>query len=403
MRKINDYDVRGKRILVRVDLNCPVENGEITPSARISAHARTMKGLAKKGAKVVVLAHQGRRGSSDFMNLEQHARHLHKAIGLDVHFVYDLIGDDAKAAIKRLKNGDILLLDNVRGLICETENDDGYGMIVKELSPHMDWFVLDALSVAHRSHSSVIGFANTLPSFAGGVIADEVEAVESIKNSRGVVFIFGGSKIKDSFPVMEKWLENGRARKVLVGGALSILMLHAKGSNVGGSLEYLKESGLIQHKNRAKELIETYNGKISLPVDVALDDDGKRKELPVGEIDGKSICDIGSNTIERYMEVINNSHAIVMNGPMGIYEDEKFSKGTCEVLKGISMCDAFSLIGGGHTLAAIEKFDLDKRYFSYVSLSGKALIEYLCGVELPGLKALEKNAGKFPVKRKNDC
>jgi phosphoglycerate kinase len=398
MRKINDYDVLGKKILLRADLNCPVENGEITPGPRIFAHAKTIKRLSERGARVIVLAHQGRRGSTDFMSLEQHARYLHKAMERDVHFVDDIVGDNAKDAIGRMKNGDILLLDNVRLLTCETENNNGYGKIVKELSPHVDWFVLDALSVAHRSHLSVIGFSNSMPCFAGDVISAEVDAVESVKNSRDVVFIFGGSKVKDTFPIMERWLGNEKARKILIGGALSALMLHATGRNIGRSMEYLEKSGLLVHKERAKELIDTYDGKIGLPVDVATfcEVEG-RKECPVDEIDGGSICDIGSKTIEKYVELINNSHAIVMNGPMGIYEDEMFAKGTHDILKAIAMCDAFSLIGGGHTLAAIEKFNIDKRYFSYVSLSGKALIEYLCGKELPGLVTLKENESKFPI------
>jgi len=395
MRRISDVEVEGKKLLVRVDLNSPIENGMIVPSARIFAHAKTIKKLSERGAKVIVLAHQGRRGDKDFMSLEQHAKYLHKAVGGDVYFVDDVIGDEAKKAIDRMKNGHILLLDNVRQLTCETENGNGYGKIVHELSPKVDYFVLDALSVAHRAHSSVIGFAETMPCFAGDVLGAEVEAVKSVKESRDVVFIFGGSKVKDSFAVMERWLENGRARKILVGGALSVLLLHATGKNVGNSVEFLEQSGLLEYQDRAKQLIDKYDGKVRLPLDLGMNIDGKRIECKRDEINKGQVFDIGSKTIERYIETINNSHAIVMNGPMGVYENEFFAKGTREILNAIAKCDAFSLLGGGHTLAAIEKFNLDKRYFSYVSLSGKALIEYLCGKELPGLKALEENEKKF--------
>ncbi|MFH1394171.1 MAG: phosphoglycerate kinase [Candidatus Micrarchaeota archaeon] len=396
MRRISEADVRGKKVLVRVDLNSPIEGGSIVPTARIFAHAITVRELSDRGAKVIVLAHQGRRGSKDFMSLEQHAKYFHKAIERDVYFVDDVIGENAKKAISRMEDGHVLLLDNVRQLTCETENDDGYGKIVHELSPLVDWFVLDALSVAHRPHSSVIGFCNTLPCFAGDVLSAEAEAVESVRDSRDVIFIFGGSKVRDSFTVMEEWLASNRAREILVGGALSILMLHASGKNVGSSMKYLEESGLLEYAERAKKLIDTYNGKIKLPLDVAMNVDGERVEKKVAEVDGGQIQDIGPKTTERYIEVINNSHAIVMNGPMGVYENEKFEKGTREILNAIAKCDAFSLLGGGHTLAAIEKFNIDKRYFSYVSLSGKALVEYLCGKELPGLRALEENEKKFP-------
>lgn len=397
MRKISEAKVKGKRILVRVDLNCPVEKGVITPSARIFAHAITVKELSDRGARVVVLAHQGRKGKEDFINLEQHAKYLHKAVGKDVHFVDDIIGEEAKKAIKRMKDGEILLLDNVRELVCEMA-EDGYGKIVHELSPLVDYFVLDALSVAHRAHSSVIGFAKTIPCFAGDVLASEAEAVEKVKNSRDVTFIFGGSKVTDSFAIMKQWLDNGRAREILVGGALAVLLLHAKGKNIAGSKEYLEKSGLSDYVESAKEMLDRYDGKIKLPLDVGLCIEMKRIEKEVDAIHGGQIWDIGEKTIKRYTEVINNSHAIVMNGPMGVYEVSDFSKGTKEILQAIARCDAFSLLGGGHTIAALERFNIDKKYFGYVSLSGKALIEYLCGKELPGIKVLNENQKKFKIK-----
>lgn len=397
MRKIRNFNVKGKRVLVRADLNSPVEKGVLVPSARIFAHARTVRELSDRGAMVVVLAHQGRRGENDFMGLEQHARYLHKATGKEVRFVDDVIGESARKAISHLKEGDVLLLDNVRLLPSETDQEDGDGQIVNALSPLFDYFVLDALSVAHRGHSSVIGFTRKLPSFAGDVLAAEVDAVERVKGSRDVTFIFGGSKVKDSFAVMEKWLASGRARKILVGGALSVLFLYADGKNVAGSLGYLEESGLMEHAAQAREMLGKYDGKISMPVDVGLANDSTRLDSAVEHVREGRIYDIGSKTMANYIEVINNSHAIVMNGPMGVYEMEQFSSGTRGILNAIAKCDAFSLLGGGHTLAAIEKFDIDKRYFSYVSLSGKALIEFMCGKELPGIKALDENEKTFDV------
>jgi phosphoglycerate kinase len=397
MRKIADYNVRGKRILLRVDLNCPVENGKIVPGARITAHAKTIKELSDRGGKVIVLAHQGRKGSDDFLPMEQHARALHHLLGKDVIYVDDVIGEKAKKAITSLKDGDILMLDNVRHLHCETEHPHGEGEIIYHLVPVADYYVLDALSVAHRKHSSIVGFAKKMPCFYGDVLADEAKAVDKVRHSKDVTFIFGGSKVEESFAIMKMWLAEGRAREVLVGGALAVLFLKAAGHSVGDSQDYLKTSRLEDKVPEAKALLERFDGKIVLPIDVGLSIGMQRHEADVGAIKKGQIWDIGQKTIQRYIEVINNSHCIVMNGPVGVYELEDFSKGTKEVLGAVANCDAFSLLGGGHTITAIDKLGIEKRYFGYVSLSGKALIEYLCDKELPGIKALEENEMAFPV------
>lgn len=399
MRRISDYGVKGKLVLVRVDLNCPVNEGKITADTRIRAHAGTIKELSGRGARVVVLSHQGRKGHDDFITLEQHARLLHKAVGRDVIYVDDVVGPKAQQAIKGLKDGEILVLDNVRHLQCETTHPTGEGEIVYHLSPLADYFVLDALSVAHRRHSSVVGFSKRIPAFAGDVLAAELEAVDKVKDGRDVTFIFGGSKVEDSFTLMKKWLADGRAKEVLVGGALAVLFLHAQGCHVGDSLSYLRDSGLLARTAEARELLERFDGKIVMPLDVGLSIDMQRHEEDAGKISKGQIWDIGRRTIERYTEVINNSHYIVMNGPAGVYELDDFALGTKSLLEAVARSDAFSLLGGGHTISAIERFGLDKRHFGYVSLSGKALIEYMCGEELPGLAALEENEKKFPVKK----
>jgi len=407
MRRIADYAVKGKRILVRVDLNCPVENGKITGDTRIHAHAGTIKELSDRGARVIVLSHQGRKGRDDFITLEQHAKALHRIIGRDVAYVDDVVGPKAQQVMQNLKDGDILVLDNVRHLHCETEHPHGQGEIIVHLSPLADYYVLDALSVAHRKHSSIVGFAHNIPCFAGDVLAAEIDAVDKVRHGRDVTFIFGGSKVEDSFAVMKKWLSDGRAKEVLVGGALAVLFLHAQGHHVGDSLAYLKDSGLTAKAAEAKELLDKFDGRIVLPVDVGLSvsvDEGgtatiRRLESDVQNIKNGQIWDIGPKTIERYVEVINNSHFIVMNGPAGVYELDDFSRGTKSILEAVSRSDAFSLLGGGHTISAMERFGLDKKDFGYVSLSGKALIEYLCGQELPGVVALNENEKKFPVSK----
>jgi phosphoglycerate kinase len=407
MRRVANHKVKGKRVLVRVDFNCPVENGRITSAIRIRAHAETIRDLSDRGAKVIVLSHQGRLGRDDFISMEQHAKQLHDILDRDVYYVDDVVGKEALHAIEKLQDGEILMLDNVRHLHCETKHPEGQGEIIYHLSSVADYFVLDALSVAHRKHSSIIGFKDKIPCFAGNILAAEVDAVDKVRHGTDVTFILGGSKVDDSFMIMDKWLSDGRAKEVLVGGALSVLLLYADGQKVGGSYDFLEDSGLMDKVPAAKEMLRKYDGKIVLPVDVGLSvrkerldmEDRlrlERQEIDADAITGGQVWDIGEKTIERYRQVINNSHFIVLNGLIGVYEVEEFSKGTKAVLEAIANCDAFSLLGGGHTIAAIEKFGLRRRNFGYVSLSGKALIKYLCGEELVGLNALDENEKKFP-------
>jgi len=395
MRGITNVNLKGKRVLLRADLNVPIEDGKIVPGPRMDVHARTAKMLSDKGARVIILAHQGRKGKADFASLEQHAKHLHHIIKRDVFFVDDTVGPQAKEAIRSLKDGDILLLDNVRKLDDDANHD---GQIVKELSPLADYFVLDALSVAHRNHASVVGFTKTLPSFAGPHLMEDVEALDKLRHSKDVIFVLGGSKVEDSFAIMKKWLHEGKARKVLVCGALATLLLHAKGHKVGESMEFLNLSSLEDHCAEAKKMLEEFDDRIALPVDVGLAVGMERHDREVGEIERGQIWDIGPKTVEKYREDIFNSHTVVMNGPAGVYEMEAFSKGTRSVLEAIAQCDAFSLLGGGHTVSAVEKFGLEKQHFSHISLAGKALIEYLGGHDLPGLNALEENEKRFPLK-----
>jgi len=394
MRRILDYDIKGKKILVRVDFNCAVENGKIIPGERIEAHSQTIKKISEKGAMAIILAHQGREGNEDFLNLEQHAKLLEEYIGMPVKYVNDILGEKAKNAIENMKDGDILLLENVRVLACESTKN---GSIIDVLSPLVDYYVLDALSVAHRAHSSVVGFSDKMPSFYGDVLADEIKAIESVKDVTDVTFILGGSKVKDSFSIMNGWLSDGRAKKFLVGGALSILLLKAEGKSIGDSEEYFNEAELGQYLDDAKEILDKYKDKIELPVDVGLKIDDERIESDTDRIEKGQIFDIGEKTAENYRKIILESSAVVMNGPMGVYEIDEFSKGTKTVLDAISEAKGYSLLGGGHTITAIKKLNIDKSGFSYISLAGKALIEYLCGKELPGIKALNDNEKNFRI------
>ncbi len=396
VRKFGNHHLKGKVVFKRIDINSPVEGGVVQMNPRIRAHAKSIAELRDAGAKVVLLAHQGRPGEEDFIQLDQHAKLLEKELGTPVHYVDDVIGEKAQKAIAQLKEGEILLLNNVRMLGDEMKKTHD-AEIVKALKPLGDYFILDALSVSHREHASVTGFTYHLPSGAGKVLHEEIEALKRMDSARNITFIFGGSKVEDSFHVMKRWLSTDKVKKILVGGALAILFLHAKGYRVGKSLDFLQKSGLIIHADEARRMVEKYPDKIEIPIDVGLNIDGKRVDCNVDEIVEGEIFDISEKTLLRYKQIIFDSDFIFMNGPMGVYEKKEFGWGTQHVLEAVSRSKAFSILGGGHTITAIEKFGIPREKLGYISLSGKALVEYLSGKELPGLKALMDNLEKFSV------
>lgn len=397
MLTLDTYDLKGKRVFCRVDLNSPIdENGKILPSERLRAHAKTITELSEKGARVILLAHQGKKGDPDFTSLAPHALLLEKETGKKIQFVQDVCGGKAKAAIEKLKDGDILLLENVRYMDDETsyktEEDYRKSALVSNLLPYCDFFVLDSLSVSHRPHASVIGFSSK-PVIAGRVMERELNALKMVKApKKPVVFILGGAKPEDSIGIMGHWLSEGKMDKALACGVLGTLFLAAKGYDLGSStMDYLKDSKAIGSLPKAKELLKNYGDKIEIPVDIAFGLDGKRKEISVEQLPApSSIMDIGKKTAENYSFLILKAGTVIINGPAGVYEKEQFSYGTKTILKAIEKSSAFSLAGGGHTISAIEKFGIDKSKISYISLAGKALIEYLSGEELPGIAILEK-------------
>ncbi|MFH1221886.1 MAG: phosphoglycerate kinase [Candidatus Micrarchaeota archaeon] len=391
MRNIMDYDVKGKKILIRVDLNSPVAQGRIVPNERLVEHAKTLQQLSDRGAKVIALAHQGREGDPDFIMLEQHAEALADITKKEITFVPHVLGHNVKATVESMKNGDIVLLENVRFL--KSENLES-GEIVA-LSYLGDYYVLDAMSVAHRAHSSVVGFSKIIPAFYGPILAEEVKAIAKIRNADEVTFVLGGSKAKDSFTIIEYWLKTGKKGKFLIGGALSILLLKAKGHAVGDSEKYLEEEGLLEYLDRAKK-IATAEG-VMLPIDVGIMHDNKRSDVDVSQVSSGQIWDIGKKTAEQYVKIIVGSKNLVMNGPMGVYEQPHFDQGTRKVIEAMANSSGFTLLGGGHTITALQAFGFKKTQFGYVSLSGKALIEYISGKELPGLKALDENEKNFKI------
>jgi phosphoglycerate kinase len=398
-KTLDDFDVKNKVVLVRVDFNSEIDpkTTQVTSDVRIKAHAEsTLKELAEKGAKTVVLAHQGRKGDADYTPLKAHAEILGRILKCPVKYVDDLFGDKAKAAIKALQGGEILVLENVRSWDGETKSSPpevaAKTELVQNLAPLADLFVNDAFAAAHRGHVSMVGFTAVLPSAAGRIMERELKSLAKAleKPEKPCVYVMGGAKADDSLEISKYVLGNGIADYVLVGGVTSQLFLAAKGVNLGkGNMAFLEKKQLTGLIPGIKELMQKYGDKVQVPVDVALDMNGKRKEIMVSKLPTEhSIFDIGAKTVESYAKIISNAKSIVVSGPMGVYENSEFNYGTKKVFEAIADSQGFSLAGGGNTIAAIAEYGLTSK-IGYISTAGGALIEFLMGKKLPGVTALE--------------
>ena len=399
---MDDYDFRGKTALVRVDFNSPIDpkTKKILDDTRIKAHGEsTIKELSQKGAKVVILAHQGRPGDPDFTPLREHAQILGKILGKPVKYVDDVYGEKAQRAIKELKNGEILVLENVRTFPDEqkkgTPEEHAKTEMVKKLAPLADVFVNDAFAAAHRAHVSIVGFTAVLPSVAGRIMERELKALGRVVHNpeKPCVYILGGAKADDSLKISQYVLKNKIADHVLTGGVVGHLFLAAKGIDLGKpNMDLLEKEELTGLGAGIRELMKDYPGKIEVPTDLAVEANKKRLEIMVSKLPTSyPIFDIGKVTVEKYTEIIKAAKSIVISGPMGVYENPEFLFGTKKILEAVASSKAFSLVGGGHTIAAVEEMGLAKK-MGYVSTAGGALIEFLMGEQLPGVVALEKAA-----------
>jgi phosphoglycerate kinase len=406
-KTLDDFQVKNKVVLLRVDFNSEIDPAtkKVTSDVRIKAHAEsTIKELAEKGAKTVILAHQGRKGDPDYTPLKQHAEILGKILKCPIKYVDDLYGEKAKAAIKELKGGEILVLENVRSFDGETKNgtpeQHSKTDLIQNLAPLADLFVNDAFAAAHRGHVSMVGFTAVLPSAAGRIMERELKSLAKAleKPEKPCIYVMGGAKADDSLEISKYVLGNGIADYVLVGGVTSQLFLAAKGVDLGKkTMDFLAKKELTQFIPGIKELMQKYPNNIIVPVDVALDNNGKRKEILVSKLPTElSIFDIGTKTVEEFAKIIAKAKSIVVSGPMGVYENKEFNYGTKKVLEAIANSKAFSLAGGGNTIAAIEEYGLQKK-MGYISTAGGALIEFLMGKKLPGVVALENAVAKKKI------
>ncbi len=385
LKTIKDVDIDGKKVIVRVDFNVPVdEKGKVKEDGRIRAVIPTIKYLLKRNCKVILMSHLGRPDGKVVESLRMGgvAKRLAQLLGKNVKKLDDCVGSEVAAAVRNMKDGDVVLLENLRFHKEEEENGRKFA---KALASLADIYVNDAFSVSHRAHASVVGITEFLPGCAGLLMEREVKGLRGLleKPQRPFVAVLGGAKVSDKIKLIENLLK--KADKILVGGAMAFTFLKAKGFSVGNSkVEY----GYV---GEAARLLES--GKIVLPVDVVaadkFDASAKAKVVAADSVpDGLIGLDIGPETLRVFKKELTSAKTIMWNGPAGVFEFDRFSGGTRELAMIISKSKATSVVGGGDTLAAVRKFGLSDA-FSYASTGGGAMLEFLEGKKLPGLKALE--------------
>ena len=408
---LDDMVLEGRTVLCRVDINSPIdrERGVLKDTTRIRFCVPTIEELASKGAKVVLMAHQG--GDLEYHNFtstEPHARVLGELMGRRVEFVDDVCGPAARERIKNLKRGEVLLLDNVRFMseemtLFETKlrlspEEQAKTLVVRKLAPLADFYVCDAFAAAHRSQPTLVGFEEVLPSAMGRLFERELSALVKVREApeRPCIYLLGGAKVQDAFLVMGAVLGDGVADRVLTCGLVSNIMLTARGIDIGKpSTDLLYTNNLGEYVKVAGEILNRFQDRVMLPVDVAYVDEVGRHEVTVDELPAPGlVVDIGRRTVESYQEVIAQARTIFVNGPAGVFEKAESEYGTKSLWEAIARSTTFSVVGGGDSISAANKYNVADR-FSYVCTAGGGLLRFLSGEELPVVTALKRSAQRF--------
>ncbi|ABX12396.1 phosphoglycerate kinase [Nitrosopumilus maritimus] len=388
---LDDFDLKGKTVFLRVDMNCPIdpETMEISGTKRIEEAIETLQSL--KDAKVVVASHQGRVGNNDYTGMDKHAKVLEKLMNREIKYVEDVIGEAAQNAIKNLEDGDILLLDNLR--LCAEENYEftpenaSKTIMVTRLAKLFDLCVLDSFPSAHRSHPSIVGFPQVLPACAGRIVEREVRNLDEIMTVAKAphVIVLGGSKVPDRLEAIKLLIQNGRADHVLLTGLIGNVFMRAQ-ARVKSSLGIKREEEVVA---KAHTLIGEHPDVFATPVDIAIDKDGERVEMDVREMGkGDKIFDLGPKTVEYYSKLIAGAGTVFISGPAGFFEKENFSYGTKSLLTAVANSMATTIVSGGHLTTALKQQGLAEK-INHISTAGGALVLYLTGEKLPMIKALE--------------
>ncbi len=411
MFRLTDFNFHGKTVFLRADLNSPVKDGRIISDARFRAALPTIIYLLEHGAKLVIGTHQSKPYKGDYTTTEEHARILSDLLGREVEYVEDIFGRYARERISSLKPGEVLMLENLRFAAEEVKykpiEECEKTFFVRKLVPLIDYVVNDAFAAAHRSQPSLVGFARLKPMIMGFLMEKEVEALTRAygTDERPRVYVLGGAKVDDSLRVAENVLRKGRADLILTGGLVGHVFTLAKGFHLGdANLEFMEKKGLLELVDWAEGILDEFYPQVRTPVDFAVDYKGERLEVDLLSDDKRlfdehPILDIGSRTVEKYREVLMKARVIVANGPMGVFEREEFAVGTVGVFRAIGESPAFSVVGGGHSIASIYQYNITG--ISHVSTGGGAMLSFFAGEKLPVLEALRISYEKFNEKVKN--
>jgi len=385
---ISDLDLNGRRVFMRVDFNVPIQDGVITEDARIQAALPSIRYVVEKGGRLILASHLGRpKGKPDLQyTLQPVSKRLSELLGQPVGFATDCVGAAVEAMSRELRDGDVLLLENLRFHAEEEQNDPAFS---KQLAALCDVYINDAFGTAHRAHASTEGItANVSPAAAGFLMQKELESLGHALNraERPYVSIVGGSKVSDKIELIENFL--GLANQILIGGAMAYTFLRAKGIETGKSLVEVEKIDL------AKDLMTRAASKgvsLMLPVDHVVAASLKSFEstiFPVAQTPADQMgLDIGPETVRQYSAVIAAAKTIVWNGPMGVFENPLFAKGTFAIASAVAKSGAFSVIGGGDSAAAVAQSDMESK-ITHISTGGGASLEFLSGQKLPGVEAL---------------
>lgn len=394
MSKLNtleELEAGGKRVLVRVDFNVPIKDGAVTDNTRITRALPTVERLLSQGAKVVLASHLGRPkgvGFEEEFSLEPVARELSSLIDREVKLASDVIGESAKSLVSEMADGEVVLLENVRFDSREKACDEEFA---RELASLADAYVNDAFGAAHRAHASTAGVARFLPAYAGYLMQNEVDSLTAIVDepARPFVAVLGGSKVSDKIKVIDALLE--KADTLIIGGAMCFTFLLADGKQVGRSL---KEDDWVERAREMQAKADRLGVKLLLPVDVvvasAIDENAETRVVSVDDIpDGMMGLDIGPDTARIYAAAIEEAGSVFWNGPMGVFEMKPFESGTRAIADACAAAAGDTVIGGGDSVAAVNKFDVADA-MTFISTGGGASMELVQGEPLPGVEALRK-------------
>jgi len=401
---LDDGDFAGKRVLLRVDINSPIDrdSGRIVNDNRITKSLPTISDLLEKGARLAIIAHQG--DTTDYaslVGLQEHASRLSEALGKPVQFIEDVAGPAAVDRILELADGEVLLLDNIRYLTEEVSTfedsvsqqpaDMATCYLVRRLAPVFDCYVNDAFAAAHRNSPSMVAFQELMPAYAGRLLMQELSALQAITEdpARPCVYMLGGSRAGDAFGMIEQVLTDGSADQLLLSGLVGEIFMLADGIDLGETTRnFIMAKGFEPYIGQARKYLDQHRDRIAYASDVAVESNQERLNVDLAAVtDDMMISDIGDQTIANYCDVIASAKTILVNGPPGIYENPLFEKGTEALWNAVANSDGFSVVGGGDSVTSFTRY-VDMSKLNYVSTAGGALIRYLSGVELPLIKAM---------------